>query len=170
MYAAGVAADGWFNFALWPGLTDAASAGSNLVLCVERTRDTAGASTGDGLVVYFTISGQGVGGYYLDFTNNVAPSVTPQSTWQGATGIVGADTYLAPFFPPGQGVSGKQYPPALFGLVYYDADVTKGTNVAVTMYGASHTFKCMGSWSDKWAPLMTTGSFSANAVLAMRFE
>lgn len=63
----------------------------------------------------------------------------------------------------------KLQAPTLEALVYWNAEIPRGSNVVVSMFGADHTFKCLGTWAGN-AARMPGSTLQNGACLAVRWE
>jgi hypothetical protein len=146
------------NFALF------ANSGYIFMFYVERTKDSSGAATVDGVdsVGIYTSNNyqqyfpnKGIG-FPVTLVNGGLCCACPYS----GSGTYGSDIGLFPIFAN----RGYADNPSLGACVYFTADIAAETDVTLTILGASHTFKTMAG---------AIGSVNANGgakSLAMRYE
>lgn len=177
-YANGAAADsavvwgGW-----WGGASYAGTLGGGLFL-IERSRDPDGTPNGNGVMLI--TAGIGTNSDVNAITDclrltpaGLTHAATQRTgvllpTWSNTagstTGIVGADTYLAPILT-GFYVQNFGSPSKLL-LGYNAGDVSRGVQQSVSVYGSTKTFLCGGA---NWPGFDLTGATSGWAP-AMRID
>ncbi len=155
-YATGAAADAALAWGGWWGSTAYSNTGGGLasgggMFLVERSRDFDGTPNGDGvLLVAWTWGSSATTRYYscprfyVTGLPNIAaqtsgvPTISSGGALTGATGIVGSDTYVWPVFTGHYQFSIGG--PSKYLVGYFSGDIPAGTQVPLTLYGASHTF------------------------------
>ena len=135
----------------------------SLWLDIERSKDTAGADTAEGVVR--------IGGGYISDHQQFLPmtgSIPPDETNLGClapangTGTTGTDVILYPIFPSNRELKN----PVRGALGYFKSDITQDWIVQVSLYGIPHNFYVVGHAVE--GPV----SRSTNSVdgLALRYE
>lgn len=145
-----------------------ASAATSLGLYIERTVDTAGVVTAEGiLIIYHSSSGWGQVAW------NQATG--PCSVVETSLGAMGPTT--APFGQYGTQVAiypifhnkGVFFPPGLNCMVYEAPLIAAGSFIAFTVYGAMHTYVTLAT--PHFGSCARSGfSTAANASLMARYE
>lgn len=122
------------------------TAAQNMAVMIERTKDSTGADTGDGLIVIQWAGSGGASYTTVPLTPGVAvPAATANTptvdvTGKGGTSIIGTDVALSPLLA----FVGK----ALFGMsliVYNSADIGALGSFVANHLGANHTYLPLGS-------------------------
>jgi hypothetical protein len=154
---------GWFSMGLWSG------GGSNLthVFCLERLKDTAGADTDAGVQAIY-MAGPSSGGKQsqsmLPKTGAVYGPYFIQSAMPGSgSGGYGANVGVFPVFP-NLGYAGN---PCLGCLLYFTADIPRGTAISVPMYGTNHTYIAVGDLGPSTTSL--NGNSTSHSLM-IRYE
>lgn len=137
---------------------------------IERSKDSAGADTGSG-VIFSSQWGSALsnlaGWQYLPFSGTTRAAqvsctiVANQSST--ASMADGANVGLMPIYPMAQMGPMEQQ---LNYLLYYNTDIVVGNNISVTVKGSSHTYRTLGvpyNWSSA-TPLWGSSCF------AIRYE
>jgi len=153
---------GWFSMGLWSG-------GSNLAhtFCLERLKDTTGADTDAGVQATY-MAGPSSGGVQrqtmLPKTGAVYGYFAIQSAMPNSgSGGYGANVGVFPVFP-NLGYAGN---PCLGCLLYFTADIPRGTAITVSMYGTNHTYIAVGDLGSSTTAL--NGNASSHSLL-VRYE
>jgi len=156
----------WLTMCLWPGGSTGGGTGSALVLVIDRTRDGTGAATGDGVLLAggpMVTSGY-CSQYVLPLWSTgaaIALSYPPCYVGSPTTATQGLDVSFFPWTP----VTPKLHPPILACFSYWNADISRNTDVTFTVSGTSHTYKTLGNWGN-WA----SANQQNGASLAIRYE
>lgn len=137
---------------------------------IERTKNSSGADTGDGLCVYGdgdTIGGDLIARVYLYQQLPMTGTIPSSSTVIGAftpsglTWAQGNNVGCCPF----RFFNGMPSNPGYNCMTYLDGDLTRRAPIVVSIYGVNHTYIPLGS--DQ---ISTVASGNANASLMMRYE
>ena len=145
---------------------DNAATSYTILLNIERTKDFTGGDTSDGVTINSSATSGGTAWRQQYFQLGVGPT-TQETRWgvlapSVGTGSAGANVGIYPVLL----TKGTYCNPTLGVLAAFRADVTGGTTVAFTMYGATHTYYATGNSSTN----MQAGTV-ANIVQALfRFE
>lgn len=114
---------------------------------IERTLDSTGAPTGEGLAILRMI-----GGAYFSQTiypTGVLPGTSTRCqaliTDSAATTADGTNVYVSPVFPVGRGV----HNPFKGILCYYNVDLTNANLTSIMVYGAAHDYHPYGVGSTQ---------------------
>jgi hypothetical protein len=139
------------------------------VISIERSKDSTGADTSDGLMVLYeqTAGSSFTANFrtfrYLQFganpyvsSTNIGAFVPNGSTWADSGGIVGVC--------PVRFFRGQPSNPCLSWLVYLNGDTAVGAPCSVNMYGATHSYMPLGSI------IQTAVLGNANSSLMMLYE
>lgn len=129
-------------FALFDNFT--ASTSQQMLVGMERSHDNTGSDTNVG---WWAFTGNGLGGNagwnkFLPYVgsgngaNNQYMGLLPS---QSTTTLVGTQVGLTPIFP----FYVIALNPSTQILTYLQTDITGGTQITLSMYGASHTFYCL---------------------------
>lgn len=153
---------------------------------IDRTRDSSGAITGEGVVA--ACSGWQNNGAFLEgdvstagtgvciiygFTSNTI--LTLGSTTHTANTGVMLPAYVPGTMSAGSSVglaapniiaNGKLLPPILAALAYNNTDIAAGSTVSVNVSGATHTYYCLGTF----CACADRNPGNTNAALAVRYE
>jgi len=145
----------------------AATAGV-MVFSVERTKDAAGADTGDGLLIAHTIGNPtnatqwrqqyyqlGVGSQGIE---NRLGILMPSA----GSGVTGADTAIYPLWHP----KGPFLPYGLNLFGYFTDDLVALNTYVLTVYLAAHTYLALGPTLGG----CVTGATASKSTLLMRYE
>lgn len=133
---------------------------------IERTKDSAGADTGTGLILAYGSAGTNHKSQYLPFSGSVPPAETGiqciVSTNNPST--FNSDTGIGVMIP----MAGVAQQPGLGVAVSMSSDFSNGALVSFTIYGATHSYQRMDSVST----LRASGSTSVdtNTRLLLRYE
>lgn len=132
---------------------------------VERSKDAAGADTGEAVHVqwWFTSTGSHQSFSFTGLTPGIEatmPSVSPTQSM-----AAGTDVGLAPIFP----IFGKILPPLLSLMGYWNGDLQGLVGVPVNIYGVDHNYLPMGPNSNG-AWLRGGGSGVSAALAAFLWE
>jgi hypothetical protein len=148
----------------------AAAAATHLVFSIERSKDSTGANTNDGLMVLGSAPGAAAFSAainrYLRFSSNTFASSTILGAW-APTGTTWAsfDATNRFGFSPVRFFNGQPSNPCISWIVYMNGDLPAGTQLPFGLYGANHTFLTIGTTT-----LTTAASGNANSTMAILFE
>jgi hypothetical protein len=168
-------AAGRIALALFPSVSDPFV---SMFWSVERSKDAAGVDNGDAVIIQVAAGGNVANEanapkahLYLPFTGGV-PNVQfkfPAIISNGPSAF-GGNVQMGIPFP----IAGSVRNPGLGALIYNASDFSSLTDYAMSVYGASHTFKTL---TDNWRYIAGVGSTPGNNIvvgeqtrLAMRWE
>lgn len=170
-YASG---DGsYLTLMLFPGYGPNNSSESTMACCIDRTRNADGTANGEGVLVIATAgrtSSPNATYHCVNFSGTIQgasiynpPAPIPIDTV--TSWVTGADVGLVPILP----FTPKIHSPALGALLHRSADIVRGTDISVSMYGTTHTFKALGTWAGNCGYDPNVGT-QANVCLALRYD
>lgn len=146
----------------------AVSSNEPLLLSIERTKDSTGADTAEGLLIA-TLGSTTWNQWVYDFKIGAKSQIatTCGVLMPGAettSGVNGANTAVYPLFhDDGCGF----FNPGMNMMFYYNADFAAGTANTFTVYGASHTYMPLGNTAVFLSGLARPGSA---ATIMIRYE
>lgn len=137
---------------------------------VERTKDSAGNNTAEGVVVSSMQAGGTSQEAVVQFAAPTGEQASSSSMWSFAglgSGVSGLDIGLQPVFwyTPLKGLAG----PKLAHVTYWNADIPVGTTFTTTLAGAAHTYISIGQ-PGGGNSFAARGTNNTSIGLAMRFE
>jgi len=162
----GSADTGRFVFAMF----DFTSNVGYLQLGVERTKDSNGLDTGDGLYILATKNNGLIG--YSQVVNLLGISQPPlESGWSYVLAGQNPSTFSTntgialpiPF-------SGNALQPGLNWAVVRAGDFVAGATFVVTVYGVAHTYQCLTNALNASIPVGTTVQTDSQSRIAVRFD
>lgn len=154
---------------------DGSSAARSHGFHVERTNDSSGNPSGDGIFWMQFGAGAHLWSAVMGSTTGSIPAGEPNAwvlpmaniasgtTGTGGKTVFGGDTAVCPFF----GILGKISVQKLF--VYNDADLGGGASATLNLFGGSHTIMPLGAGVKSNTLTPSSGSFNAQC-LAMMWE
>lgn len=144
-----------------------------LLFCIERTKNSLGADTGDGLLVLYndaiTVSNSLDRARYLNWAPGVQPAVE-----QGVSYVLTVNNPSQSFGGDiGAGVithfRGVAQQPGINVLMVNQADVGVEGSFTLTIYGSTHTFQQLNSFAARKAMVVSNNPDSI-ARVCMRFD
>jgi hypothetical protein len=144
------------------------SSNEPLIISIERTKDSNGNDTAEGLLC--TLMGSTTWQQWVyDLKTGVKTPIatTPGILTPGSevtSGVNGANTAIYPLFHD-DGVGFLN--PGMNLLAYYNGDITAGTPTTLSIYGSTHTYMPLGNTAVSLSGLVRAGVL---CTLMMRYE
>lgn len=150
---------------------DATGVTFTLFVAIERTKNSTGADTDDGILINTNAIGGGAGQWRQQYLQLGIGPTTQESRWgvlapSFGTGSAGGNFAVYPVFLS----AGVYLNPPLGVIGAFNGDVVTGNTISLNVYGASHTYFCCGTSTGATAQAVQAGTV-ANAVgVLMRYE